>query len=152
MLLSWCERHMQVFSNFYENVDKSILWSISHRGGNERGAMATNPKMMPRHHIGSGSSRRYLCKGSKGADVRNMLEMVGWSRIPDVPWVGSKETNDNLDTVQTRASQTSHAYSLRAASRWLYLLKRALSERIKFVEWSRRSRDGGSGSSRSHIL
>ena len=36
--------------------------------------------------------------------------MVGRSRIPGVPRVGDKETSDNLDTVQTRASQTSQAF------------------------------------------
>ena len=44
------------FKEFYENVDKSMLWSICHRGGNERGATATNPKMVPQQHIGSGNS------------------------------------------------------------------------------------------------
>ena len=39
-----------------------------------------------------------------------MQKMVGRSRIPGVPRVGDKETSDNLDTVQTRASQTSQAF------------------------------------------
>ena len=36
--------------------------------------------------------------------------MVGRSQIPSVPRVGDKETSDNLDMVQTRASQTSQAF------------------------------------------
>ena len=36
--------------------------------------------------------------------------MVGRSRIPGVPRVGDKETSDNLDTVQTRVSQTSQTF------------------------------------------
>ena len=36
--------------------------------------------------------------------------MVGRSRIPGVKRVGDKETSDKLDTVQTRASQTSQAF------------------------------------------
>ena len=39
-----------------------------------------------------------------------MQKMVGRPRIPGVPRVGDKETSDNLDTVQTRASQTSQAF------------------------------------------
>ena len=39
-----------------------------------------------------------------------MQKMVGRSRIPDAPRVGDKETSENLDTVQTRASQTSQAF------------------------------------------
>ena len=37
-------------------------------------------------------------------------KMVGCSRIPGVPRVGDKEMSDNLDMVQTRASQTSQAF------------------------------------------
>src|SRR3954469_3083313 len=37
--------------------------------------------MMPRQHIGFGSSWRYRCK-RKCVDVQNMLEMVGCSRLP----------------------------------------------------------------------
>ena len=39
-----------------------------------------------------------------------MLEMVGRSRILGVPRLGDKEMSDNLDTVQSRASQTSQAF------------------------------------------
>ena len=81
--------------------------------------------------------------------------MVGRSRIPGVPRVGDKETSDNLDKVQTRASQTSQAFihgrrlevipSKRAFSEWN-------SSRSVPSRGSRRSRDGGSGSSHSHTL
>ena len=50
---------------------------------------------------------RYRCKGEMCGCVQ---KMVGHSRIPSVPRVGDKETSDNLDTVQTRASQTSQAF------------------------------------------
>ena len=48
------------------------------------GATATNPKMMPRQHIGSGSSWRYRCKRSGRERV-----MQGWwgdpgYRVPTV--------------------------------------------------------------------
>ena len=39
-----------------------------------------------------------------------MQKIVGRSRILGVPRVGDKETSDNLDTVQTRGSQTSQAF------------------------------------------
>ena len=57
--------------------------------------------------------------------------MVGRSRILGVPRVGNKEASDNLDTVQTRASQTSQAF---VHGRRLGVIpsKRALSEWIEF--------------------
>ena len=56
---------------------------------------------------------------------------MGRSWIPGVPRVGDKETSDNLDTMQTRASQTSQAF---VHGRRLEVIpsKRALSERIEF--------------------
>ena len=67
------------FMQFYENVDMSMIRGIWSPWRNEKGATAakqkwchgnisendataTYPKMMPRQHIGSGSSRRYRCK------------------------------------------------------------------------------------------
>ena len=46
-----------------------------------RGATTTNPKMVPRQRSGPGNSWRYRCKRRR-ADMRNMLEMVGCSRLP----------------------------------------------------------------------
>ena len=60
-----------------------------HGGETKNGATATYPKMMPRQHIGSGSSWRYRCK-RKRADVRNMLEMVGCSCVTGFPRVSGK--------------------------------------------------------------
>ena len=59
-------------------------------------------------------------------------KMVGRSRIPGVPRVGDKETSDNLDTVQTRASHTSHMHSFTGGRLGVIPLERALLERIKF--------------------
>ena len=76
MRMTWSS-FMQVFIKRLTEDDMEYLspwW-------NEKGAMATIPKMMPRQHIGSGSSWRYRFK-RKCADVRNMLEMVGCSRLP----------------------------------------------------------------------
>ena len=60
---------------------------------NKTVAMATNPKMMPWQHIGSGSSQRYRCKRRR-ADVRNMLEMVGCSRLPGSHGTATWQTRD----------------------------------------------------------
>ena len=73
--------------------------------------------------------------------------------VTGFPRVDGMATRRNMqaaisDTVQTRgSSHLTHMHTVHGrSSRWLYLSKRALSERIKFVEGSRRSRDGGRSS------
>ena len=105
---------MQVLSNFM----KMLTWAWYDafvamaegkrvpRRRNKNGATATFSKMMPRQHIGSDSSQRYRCKRRR-ADVRNMLEMVGWSRLPGVPPDGgtAKEGHRKDDSI---TEQTMH--------------------------------------------
>ena len=91
-----------------------------HGGETKNGATATYPKMMPRQHIGSGSSWRYLCK-RKRADERNMQD---GGVIPDsgFPRVSGMETSDNSDTVQTYGtSHTTHKHSFTVGHLGLYL-------------------------------
>ena len=109
------------FMQFYENVDMSMLWSICHHGGrkkvprrwNKNGATATYPKMMPRQHIGSGSSRRYRCK-RKWAWASH-ARMVGCSRIPGshgtVAWQKRGIARTIRSRCKTRASHT-HMHSI----------------------------------------
>ena len=47
----------------------------------QKGCHGGETKMVPRQHSGPGNSWRYRCKRRR-ADVRNMLEMVGCSRLP----------------------------------------------------------------------
>ena len=61
-----------------------------------------------------------------------MQKMVGRSRIPGVPRVGDKGTSDKLDTVQTRASQTSQAF-FHGRRLEVIPLKRAVLRRFEFV-------------------
>mgnify|MGYP005850061879 CR=1 FL=1 len=81
-----------------------------------------------------------------------MQKMVGRSRIPGVPRVGDKETSDKLDTVQTRASQTSQAFIHGRRLEVIPLKHARDSSRSVQSRGSRRSRDSGSGSSRSRTL
>ena len=69
------------FKQFYENVDMSMIRGICRHGGRKKRCHGGETEMVPRQHPGSGSSWRYWCK-RKCADVRNMLEMVGCSRLP----------------------------------------------------------------------
>ena len=138
MLLSWCGWTYARYMQFYENVDMSMLWSICYRGGTKKGATATNPKMMPQQHIVSGSSRRYRCKRSGRERV---MQDDGVIPVAGFPWVDDMATRRNMqvtisDTMQTWGStHSTHMHSVHGrSSRWLYLSKRALSERIKFVE------------------
>ena len=127
MLLSWCGWHIQVLCNFYKNVNISMLWSISRHGGmkrvprrrNRNGATATYPKMMPRQHIGSGSSWRYRCKGSVAGACKRWWGDPGY-RVPTGRrrWQGKRGATctDNSGTEQARASQTTCIHSRKVVS------------------------------------
>ena len=111
MLLSWCGWHIQVLCNFYEKVDMKMIRSIWSPWQNETGATATNPKMMPRQHIGSGRSWRYRCKRKRGVSVS--CKMVGWSRQPgshgSMLWQREHARNTS-GTLQTRAFHATYAF------------------------------------------
>ena len=83
---------------------------------------------------------------------------MGRSQIPGVPGVGGMATEGHARNKWARCKHGVHLVSHNMHSvhgrscRWLYLSKRALSKRIKFVEGGRRSRDSGSGSSRSRFV
>ena len=89
----WCCYHdandMCKFYAILLKVGMNMIWSISHRGRNERGAMATMMERVPRQRNGndatatsrwSGSSRGYWCKKEVGVSVT--CKMMGCSRIP----------------------------------------------------------------------
>ena len=59
------------FMQFYENVDMSILWSICHRGGNERGATATTTEMVPRQHSDDPTTHQDV-GANKSVDLRKI--------------------------------------------------------------------------------
>ena len=142
MLLSWCRWHMQVFSNFYENVDMSMFYEAFVTVVEERGATATNPKMMPRQHIGFGSSWRYRCKRSGRERV-----MQGWLgapgfRVPTVRWHGNRVTCKDLSRTRCK-----HELLIQQSIR-----SRASSRHYTFeacLFWADRVR---SGSSCTHCL
>ena len=100
-LLPWCGWHVQVLSNFM----KMLTWACYEAFVTvveERGATATNPKMMPRQHIGSDSSRRYRCTRS-GRE----LVMQGWwgapgFRVPTVRRHGNRGTCKDLSRTRCK--------------------------------------------------
>ena len=75
-----------------------------------------------------------------------VIPVAGFPRVDDMATRRTMQATIS-DTVQTRgSSHSTHMHSVHGrSSRWLYLSKRALSERIKFIEGSR-------GSSRSAIV
>ena len=122
--------------NFNENVDMSMLWSISHHGGmkrvprrrNRNGATATYPKMMPQQHI------RKWCHGNisvpvahrdtgaKGRrDVSESCKMVGWSRLPGSHRTVARQKRGIARMIRsrckTRASHSTHAFDHDRSSR-----------------------------------
>ena len=106
--------------------------------------------MMPRQHIGYPVAHGDT--GAKGSDGSVSCKDGGVLPITGFPHVGGKAKEgqrapNNSDTEQTRAFHTTYAFGPRVIVSAVIPSKRALSERIKFVEGSRRSRDGGSGSS-----
>ena len=115
-----------------------MLWSICYRGGTKKGATATITKMMPRQHIGSGSSWRYrrkreLCGCVKHARDGGVLPVTGFPRVRGMETRNVQRPLSN--TVQTQATQTTHAFVPRTSSR-VIPSRRDFSERIKFVEGS----------------
>ena len=131
MLLSWCGWHIQVLCNFYKNVNISMLWSISRHGGmkrvprrrNKNGATATYPKMMPRHHIGTGNSRRYWCKGSVAGACKRWWGDPD-NRLSTCWWRGKRGATctDNSDSRQNKgASHTTCIHSFTGVVSGLYL-------------------------------
>ena len=127
----------------------------------ERGATATNPKMVSRQHIGSGSSWRYrhkreLCGCAEHAKDGGVIPVTGF------PHDGGKENEErartNSDMVQTRASHTTHMHSVHGRRPGVIPSKRAFrAERVRSGSscsrghhGSSRSRDGsGSSGTRS---
>ena len=65
----------------------------------ERGATATNPKMIPRQQIGSGNSIEMSVQ--KEVSVSESCKMVGCSRLPGSHGLVAWKTSDNSNTVQT---------------------------------------------------
>ena len=125
MLLTWCEWHNQGLCNVYENVDMSMLWSICRHGGrkkvprrwNKNGATATYPKMMPRQHIGSGSSRRYRCKGTsvgawKRARDGGVLPVTGFPQVSGT----AKEGHHKDDSITVQNSSISFNTCIRSTA------------------------------------
>ena len=149
MFLSWCGWHIQVYAFFMKMLTWAWYEAFGHHGGtkrvprrrNKNGATATYSKMMPRQHIGSGSSWRYRCK-RKRADVWNMLEMVGCSRLPGshgiVAW--------KRVTIRTRCKHMVHLIHARASHRgrlglYLWSVRFWSGSSSERCRGSRRSRD-----------
>ena len=125
--------------NIYENVDMSTLWSIWSPWWNEKGATAakqkwchgnisendataTYPKMMPRQHIGSGSSPRYQCKGSGRERVMQDGGVIPDSGFPrDGGMAKEGHRKDNSFMVQNSSISYNTCIRSRAVISGLYL-------------------------------
>ena len=149
MLLSWCGWHIQVLCSFMKMLTWACYEAFGHHGGtkrvprrrNKNGATATYPKMMPRQHIGSGSSRRYRCKRKWAwASHARWWGDPGF-RVPTGLWHGNEE--ELAMTIQTWCKHghlIQQSISSRSSSRG-YTLKRAFgAERVR--SGSSRSRSG----------
>ena len=129
--------------NFLLKVDKSIMKHLSpwckgkgcHGNDNKNGAMAA---FQFRYSIEIPTQREsVLNMTSKDGGV------ISDNEFPHVVGKTKRGATCKRDRLISHNMHSVHGRSCR----WLYLSKRALSEQIKFVEGSRRSRDGGSGSS-----
>ena len=134
MLLSWCGWHMQVLRNFYENVDMKMIRSIWSPWPKELGATAMKMETMPWQRPGSDNSWRNRCKRSGRERV-----IQGWwgapgFRVPTERRHGNRggTWNDNSETVQPRATQTTHAFVPRTSFSAVIPSKRAFgAERVR---------------------
>ena len=112
MLLSWCGWHIQVLCNFMKMLTWACYEAFGHHGGtkrvprrrNKNGATATYPKMMPRQHIGSGSSWRYRRKRKRGVSVS--CKMVGVLPTTGFPRVSGMENEWQFEHGANGASHT----------------------------------------------
>ena len=142
-------RHLSPWRN--EKGATAMKQKWCHGNISENDATATYPKMMPRQHIGSGSSRRYRCKRRR-ADACH-ARMVGWSRITGFPRVdGMANEEEYAMTTPTRCKYGHHIQHMPTSTDGrlgVIPLKRAFSGWNESVRsrGSRRSRDGRSGSS-----
>ena len=118
-------------------LTSNMIGSIWSPWRNKRGATATITKMVPRQHIGSGSSRRYRCK-------RNGRERVtqGWWGAPGfrartVRWHGNEEEHG-----MTTRKRCNHEHLLQhtcirsRTSSQGYTFEACISGRFEFNEGS----------------
>ena len=131
---------MQVLCNFYENVDMSMIRSISRHGGREKvprrrnknGATATYPKMMPRQHIGSGSSQRYRCKRRRERVMQDggVIPASGFPRDGGT----AKEGHRKDDSITVQNSSISFNTCIRSTAVVLggYTFEACVSGRFEF--------------------
>ena len=101
------------FASFMQfgKLDKSMILSICHRGGKERGATTMTTEMVPRQHSGSGSLGRYRCKRKSDGSVSCKDGGV----LPDTgfPHVGDKaKEGQHAPTVRTRGEQGCISYNM----------------------------------------
>ena len=120
---------MQVLCSIYGNIDKGISRSICHHGRKEKECHDNDSETVPRQRIGYPVAHGDT--GAKGSRCECDMQDDGVLPNTGFPQVGDKETSDNLDTAQTRASQTSQAFVTDVV--WMVIpLRRALSKGFKF--------------------
>ena len=118
---------MQVFAILRKYWHENVM-SICHRGGNERSATTTNPKMMPRQHIGSGSSWKYRCKGSMAGACKRWWGGPGFRVSHDL--ATRKRATIWARCKHEHLKHRKHSFS--DGRLGVIPSKRAFSERIKF--------------------
>ena len=133
---------MQVLCNFYENVDMSMIRSIWSPWRNEKGWHGSETEMVPRQHIGFGSSRRYRCKRSGRERV-----MQGWWGDPGYRvshMTVARKRVTACDEQVGHSANASNSYNTCISSRAVvlggYTFEACVSRRFKNVEGSSRSR------------
>ena len=88
---------------------------------NERGATATTTEMVPRQHSDDPTThldtgaKEQVCGCAEHAKDGGVIPVTGFPRV------NGMETSDKSDTVQTRASHTTHAFGPRLIFSGLYL-------------------------------
>ena len=119
----------------------------------QKGCHGGETKMVPRQHSGPGSSWRYRCKRRR-ADVRNMLEMVGCSRLPGSHGTVARQKRGiaRIDHGAKLEHLIQHMHSVHGRRLGVIPSKRAFSERFESSrevvvhDDGRGTRDLGNGS------
>ena len=107
------------FYAFFMKMLTRALRSIWSPWRNKKGATATNPKMMPRHHSGDPTTHRDVhAKESVGERVMQDGGVIPISGFPQVSGTAKEgHRKERFDHGANEASHSTHAFGPRTASR-----------------------------------
>ena len=142
MLLSWCRCHLRVLCNLWKCWHKHVMKHLSPwwKKGVPRQRIRKwchGNISVPVAHGDTGAKRKY-------ADVRNMLKMVGWSRLPgshgSTAWQTRRNVHEENGHSATIRFISDNMHSSMGHRLGGYTFEQCILGRFTIVEGSSRSR------------